>query len=421
MRHATIGALFLTFLVGLGCSSAAPGPEATSAASLSQGTLEGGTWKTLQVSQTPGTISHHGRLAFLPSGEAVAVWSEPDQNDSSIQNIWAASLDGDTWSTSPPLTTNRASQNAFASMVPVGDVAHVVWNGYPGGDNDIFHSELAGGAWSARTDLTSGFKTNGNATTDSLPSMAASPKGGLAVAYDSSPSPDSAVVEIRVLRLDPSGAPLAAPTVAIPAPVDGSGCYGPSAEFDADGHLHVVAECGPIGAEHLVWGTDASGSWVVTPLDAVGASDVQAHLTRGAGRGLELVWTAFSACSSSGNACGDVVTATIEGTNAAPARHVTSTPDVNEVSPLAVVDKAGRLLVGYSHDKDTFLTWATDPQTFAPEKNLTAGTDATWELLSALAIDPVTGAPHVLYEQVLPGTQPLNAEIMHTFWVPDAR
>ena len=115
------------------------------------------------------------------------------------------------------------------------------------------------------------------------------------------------------------------------------------------------------------------------------------------------------------------MTATIVGTKIGPARHVTSTPGASELKPLAVVDRAGRLIVGYRSNRDSYLVWSTGEGTFSTPKNLTADASGTWDHLDALALDPVTGAPHVLYTRVLPGTQPLNAEIMHTFWAPDAR
>jgi hypothetical protein len=416
----TLVVLCLSSVVGLACGRGGGAEEASEAVlPLAAADLSRGSWKTRQVSHTPGTISHDGRLAFLPNGQAVALWSEPESKDVSIQNIWAASLDAsrDAWATGPALTTNTATQHAFASVVPVGDVVHVVWNGYPAGDNDLFHVGLAGGAWSSPTDITSGSKTDRETRTDYLPSIAASPSGALAVAYNSEPV-SSRPIEIRILRLGADGRPLAKPAVAIPAP-DGGDCYGPSAELDADGHLHVVAECGAIGHERLFWGTDASGSWVVTPIDPQGATDVQAHLTRGAGRALELVWTAFTPCSA--GSCGDIMTATIEGTRVGPARNVTRTPEASEVKPLAVVDRAGRLIVGYSSRRDTYVVWSTGATTFAPPTNLTPDSEATWEYVDALALDPVTGAPHVLYTKVFPGTRPLDAEIMHAFWAPDAR
>jgi hypothetical protein len=411
--------LCLSSLLATACGAGVSDVEGSSAAlaSVAGGDLGRG-WKTLQVSETPGTIGHHGRLAFSSEGKAVAVWSEPDQKDYSIQNIWTASLDGAAWSKGPHLTTNTTTQNAFPSIVSAGDRIHVVWNGAPSGDDDLFHVALAGGVWSERTDLTSGFKPDRGDRTDYLPAIAAAPSGTLAVAYNSKPV-ERGSMEIRLLRLDAGGRPLAGPVVAIAPPDAASDCYGPTAAFDGDGHLHVVAECGPLGEEHLYWGTDASGSWVVSPIAFQGRTDVQAHLARGIGRALELVWTAFTPCSA--GACGDILAATIEGTQVGSVRHVTSTPDVNEVTPLAVVDKTGRLIVGYSSRRDAYLVWSTGASSFSAPMNLAPGSTATWEYLDALALDPVTGAPHVLYTRVFPGTQPLNAEIMHAFWTSDAR
>ncbi len=374
-------------------------------------------WRTLPVSETPGTIGHHGRIAFLSSGQAIAAWSEPDQKDYAIQNIWTASLDGGAWTKGPHLTTNTTTQHAFPSVVSVGDRLHVVWNGAPSGDNDLLHSSFADGAWSEGTDLTSAFETSGD-TTDYLPAIAASASGALAVAYNAKSLDDEqAPTEIRLLRLGADGQPLGAPSVAI-APSFGD-CYGPTAAFDGDDHLHVVAECGPIGEEHLYWGTDASGSWSVRMIDPKGLTDVQAQLARGPGRTLELVWTAMSRCSA--GACGDIFAATIEGTSIGAPRAVTNTRDASELKPLAVVDGTGRLIVGYSSNRDAFLVWSTGPSTFSSPMNLAPESPSTWEYLDALAIDPTSGAPHALFTKVLPGTQPLNAEIMHAFWAPDAR
>lgn len=365
-------------------------------------------WTTRPVSATPGTIGHHGRLAFLPGGQAIAAWSEPDAKDYSIQNIWTATLGESGWSKGPHITSKTITQHAFPALAVAGDRLHVVWNGAPEGDNDIFHVALEGRTWSSRTDLTSALEPDSDLRTDYLPALAAAPDGSLAVAYNSRPIAEGSI-DIRVLRLDAAGRPVGEPIVALSAP--GGDCYGPTAAFDAVGHLHVVAECGLLNEEHLLWGTDASGAWTTRSIPPQGAVDGQAALARGVGSTLELVWTAFTGCP--GGACGDIVAATIDGATVGAVRRVTSTPAVRETKPLAVVDGEGRLVVGFSSNDDAWITWSTGPTTFAPPMNLAPDSSATWEYVDALAVNPATGAPHVLFTKVFPGTQPLNAEIMH--------
>ncbi len=458
MKLARVGVLGLTLLPALvrgllGCSSSSPARDFTPAVDAAPPVVDAGpvdaafgdantqpgfdlangTWQTLQVSHTPGTISHDCQLAFLADGTLTAAWSEPDSVKLSIQNIWTARLlnGGAGWSNEEARTHDTATQNAYPTLASVDARLHLVWNAYPNTFNDLFHLSYENGAWSSPAlDVTAPSKPAGHQT-DYQPRIAKGPNGELAVAYMSQPADDGGgplgVSEVRVIRLNADGTPTGAPVVAVPAPASGGACYNPTVIFDAAGHLHVAADCGQLNDEDIYYATDASGSFTVTQIPGVGRDDDQPSLAKDVdGKTLYLTWAGYLPCATKSGKCGEIFFTKIDAGGPGVIGSVTETADENENTPRAVVDRYGRLIVAFVHfNKDNFadiyLTWSADKSNFAPVKNLTPGTDAQDDTgLSSFALHPLSGVPHLVYYSVLAGTNPLNSEIMHVSFVPAA-
>jgi hypothetical protein len=370
--------------------------------------LQNGTWLIENVSNTPGTISHDGALAFTASGVAWVAFSEPLATSSSDQDVFVTSKPGGAWAAAAPLTNDTAVQNAFPSLVAVGETLHLCWNGYPEGANDIYYAVNEGGGFGARTNLTMAGETAPR--DDFAPALAAGPGGALAVAYASHLDAGDTDAEIRVLRLA-GGAASGAPVTAIPSPADGQSCGEPSMAFDAEGALHLIATCGPLFDGDIVYATDRGGTWTRMPLSSPGVDDFSADLVVDGGD-VHVVWVAGD---------GDVRYTVSHGGAFAADISVTGS-EVGRLPALAV-DSGGRPLVMFQRanaedEFDVFIAWL-DGAAFAPARNVTEGTPTTTEWFPyALVLHPTTGLPHLTFVKLLPGTTPLDSEVMRAEFVP---
>jgi hypothetical protein len=431
--------LMTSLCVALGCSGSPPAAK-VDAAIQTNDTIDGpigvdygvGSWQVEQVSNTPGTISHNGTLTFLPDGTAIAGWMEADPVNVSDEDIETAIKSGSTWSGADRRTNDTNVQNSYPHLVTYAGVAHLVWGGYPGGDNDLFYAHYASSAWTARTDLTTPFETSPALRRDDrIPALAVSSSGVLAISYSSSTTNamgnPNGLFEIRVIKLDGSGTVLGPPTTVIPAGTNG--CGSSAIAFDGAGNLHVVADCGPLGAEDIYYATDESGSWtqMVVPGGA-GRDDWGAKLASDPdGTTIHLTWTAFPTCTNNMNqTCADVMYRQIHpGATFGPEIDVTATGAQDEYSPEIGVDSMGRPLIAYHHANaqnffDIYVTWSNDGQTFAPAQNITPGTDMRDDQQpQSLIFHPSTGLPHLVFYSTL-SSNPLNTEIMHAEFIPSS-
>jgi hypothetical protein len=160
-------------------------------------------------------------------------------------------------------------------------------------------------------------------------------------------------------------------------------------------------------------------------MQSAGRDDDQPSLALSTdGKTVYLVWAGYLACGT--NQCGDIFFAKVDGGVVGPEGQVTQTADEDENTPRAVIDKYNRLIVGYKHFNqanfaDVYITWSYDLSTFAKPVNLTPNTDNQDDQgPSSFALHPDTGVPHLIYYSVIPNSNPLNAEVMHAFFVPVA-
>ena len=377
------------------------------------------TWQIDDASNTPGTISHDGALAITPSGLIAVAFAEPDSVNTSDQDIFTTQTLGTTFPAATALTHDTAVQNAYPSMVADGETLHLVWNGYPGGDNDLFYSSYTG-SWSARVDLTS--PSEGNpAREDFAPDLALGPNGELAVAYLSSPN-DQSPPEVRVLGIA-NGAPAGSPETVIPAGTDG--CENPHLAFDGAGHLHVVADCGPLFSASVTYATNASGSWTSSVLaGGPNQDDTSPDIAVGPdGTTVHVVWQGNQSCGPA--TCSDIRYARSTGGAFSAPVDVTTTPNDPEGQPRLAVDACGRPVVTYPRANaanyfDVLITLSSDNgASFEAEHNITHDTDGSDEWMPySLVMHPITHFPHLTFVSIMPGTDPLDTEVMHAQFAP---
>ena len=381
-------------------------------------TCEGlGTFAFENVSRTADTISHDGDLAMSATGAAVIAFAEPLADPLSDQDIFTARRGECGWQDSAPLTSDSEVQNARPSLVVEGETFHMVWNGYPEGLNDIYYAADSGTGWSERVNLTAEHES-AMMRHAYAPSISVGPGGAIAIAYLSAPADAEGGFdgpgEVRVARLEADT--LAGPPVSvIPAAADG--CFNPRAAHDGDGNLHVLAECGPLFDQDIIWATDSGpGPWRSEPMPGTaGHSDLSVTVAVTGGV-VHAAWAAELPCGE--NTCRTLQYARLDGgTWSGPATaSQPGTPGDN--GPGLAIAPDGTIYLAFWRDNtesrsDVYLTSSADGESFAAPCNLTR-TDADNEWMpSALQLDPESGKLHLLFEEFVPGSDPLDTEIVH--------
>lgn len=389
--------------------------------------LEQGTWQIENVSNTTGTISHDGALAFTDDGTLWVAWSEPLAGDNSDQDIWTGSRGSSGW-TATPFTSDVDVQNSFARLVASGDMVYLVYNGYPGGDNDIFGAAAQPGQpFSGRFDLTSPAEASGTRS-DYRAELAIRGDGGeFAVAYLSAPldgnGDETGPSDVRVLRFAEPSSP-GTPETAIATAAD-EFCDDVGIAYDGRGDLHVVASCGPLLQGAFRHATDRSGSWVNhTILLGDTSTEYSFRIALDPdGSTLHVVFVGDADCGTA--TCSDIMyTRIIDGDVQLPV-HATSTaaPADDEKGPLLAIDAGGRVLVAFQRSNasdffDIFFTWSQDGAAWSTPRNVTNSADVDDWMLWSMAVDPLTQRPHLSYTKILAGTNPLDAEVMHAWLAP---
>jgi hypothetical protein len=191
----------------------------------------------------------------------------------------------------------------------------------------------------------------------------------------------------------------------------------PHIAFDGAGHLHVVADCGPLFNASVHYATNASGSWVDQVLSGgPGLDETSPQIAVGPdGTTLHVVW----------QGSGDIQYARSTGGAFGAPVGVTASPNDSEARPLVAVDACGRPVVAYPRSNadnyfDVFVTLSNDDgASFVAEVNVTPGTDTSDEWMAyALVMHPQTGLPHLTFTRIMSGTNPLNTEVIHAELVP---
>jgi hypothetical protein len=373
-----------------------------------------GAWEAANASNTKDTISHDGSLAITASGDVVVAFSEPDAEETFDQDIHVASDTGGGWDVSMPLTADEI-QNAYPTLVAVGETLHLTWSGRPGAEiNDVFYAANDGGGWDERVNLTAAVESDLGRHAYA-PSLAAGPGGALAIAYLSAPDEESGIgiAEVRVALVE-EGALADDPVTVIQ---DAAGCYDPRAIYDGDGNLHVFADCGEVFAEDVRWATDASGDWAEEALPGNdGHDDFGPEVALGPGGAVWVAWTASLPCE--GGTCNNILVSTQDEGGFAEPESASMAGTPGDSSPTIAVDDAGRVIVAFHRDNaesfsDVFLTSSDDGASYAAPCNLTR-TDASNEWMPwSLQVHPDTGAPHLTFVWFEKDSEPLNTEVFH--------
>src|SRR5690606_7252055 len=234
--------------------------------------------------------------------------------------------------------------------------------------------------------------------------------GALAMAYLSGADlePGIGPGEVRFVELD--GAALAGEPITI-LEAEGDGCFDVQALHDADGAVHVVATCGPALSGDIHWASNRGGAWqseVVPGGD--GHADFSPRMALGPDGAVHLVWAAARPCA--GGTCNTLQFARLgeDGWSEPVSASQAGTP--GDSIPTIAVTGDGTILIAFHRpdgqgQEDIFLTSSIDGAGFTAPCNLTRNPGAIEWNAGALQIDPVTGAPHLVWEHILPGTDPL--------------
>ncbi len=377
-----------------------------------------GTWFSEVAVDSPGTISHGAAAVFTENGTFMGTWMEPDVDASSGEDIWEFNrARGATWTTNR-LTNDGTAQAAFNSMATDGTNVHLVYNSAPTDDNDLFYSSNTGAGWSTRADITTPGET-ATARHEFMADIALAPNGDVVVAYVSaSVKIENGGInndgEVRIIRISPNGSPSAF-QLAIPNP-GGIGCGNPSVVVDSAGTIHVAADCGPLGGEEVLYAENSGGTFGTPMAFAGGASrdDIDVQLALGPdGDTVHAVWIADatdSECLYQRKRAGTAWTTAVS---------VSNSPSANDRVCTLGVDSQGRILAAWhqpnaSNQEDVMFSWSADGLAFKAAKSATPDTTTTTEWFpSVIAFEPDTGVPHLIYERIIPMTNPLNTQIMH--------
>lgn len=380
-----------------------------------------GSWVFENVSHTADTISNEGDLAIADSGAMLIAFAEPLPDPVFDQDIFTASRDRACgWSAAAPLTTDSEVQNAYPSLVVAGDTFHLVWSGYPEGLNDVYYATRpAGGAWTARVNLTAEYESAVMRHAYS-PSISIGPDGTIAIAYLSAPAADGGGFdgpsEVRVATIE--GGALAGPPVTVIAAAD-DGCFDPRAIHDGDGNLHVLAECGPLFDQDIVWATDAGpGPWRSEPLPGTAGHDDLSITVALAGGTVHAAWAADLPCGD--GTCRTLQHAVLTGATWSDPVSASQGGAPSDNAPALAIGPDDTIYLAFWRDNadsksDVYLTRSADGESFSPPCNLTRTDGENEWMPSALQLDPRGGALHMLYEQFVPGSDPLDTEIIHAY------
>lgn len=393
-------------------------------------TCEGwdGTWQAVNASNTKDTISHDGALAITASGDLVVAFSEPDSEETFDQDIHVASNTGGGWDLSDALTADEI-QNAYPSLVAIGDTLHLTWSGRPGAEiNDVYYTTNDGGGWDERVNLTAEVESALGRHAYGA-SLAAGPGGALAIAYVSAPDEESGIGlgEIRVATIQ-DGELTDEPVTVIAADVGctaddpACSCSDPRAIYDGEGGLFVFADCGKLGDLDIAFATDTGGDWVSDIMPGNdGHEDYSVEAALDADGDVHVVWTAGLPCDE--GTCNNIQVAGPgkDGFAEPVAASQTGTP--GDSSPTMAVDADGRVLVAFHRDNaesfsDVFITSAADGETFGAPCNLTRTDDNNEWMPWSLQLHPDTGLPHMTFVYFEKDSDPLNTEVFHMRLVP---
>ena len=381
-------------------------------------TCEGlGTFAFDNVSRTADSISHDADLALSASGASVVAFAEPLADPIFDQDIFTARRGECTWQGSVPLTSDSEVQNAYPSLAVEGETFHMVWSGYPEGLNDVYYSADSGAGWSQRVNLTAEHES-AMMRHAYAPSISIGPGGAIAIAYLSAPADAEggfdgpSEVRVALLEADTLAGP---PVTVIPAAADG--CFNPRAAHDGDGNLHVLAECGPVLDLDIMWATDAGpGPWRNEPLPGTAGHDDLSVTVAVTGGTVHAAWAADLPCGE--ETCRTLQYSRLAGGNWSGPTTGSQPGTPGDFEPSLAIASDGTIYMAFWRDNaegksDVYLTWSADGETFAAPCNLTR-TDGDNEWMpSALQLDPASGKPHLLYEQFVPGSDPLDTEIIH--------
>jgi hypothetical protein len=380
-----------------------------------------GTWRFENASKTRNTISHGGDLHIAPGGELFVAFSEPDEDMIFDQDILVTSRPECEWGAPSPMTEDTEVQNAYPSIVGEGDTLHMVWSGYPEGNNHVYYSANSGSGWSERVNLTGEDEIDRHAYS---PALSIGPGGEIAIAYLSAPvDPDTggfdgpSEVKVALLEADTLAGP---PVTVIPA--TGDGCFDPRAIHDAEGNLHVLAECGAVLDLDIIWATDAGGDWADEPMPMTADHADMSISLAFAGGTVHAAWGADLPCTA--GTCRNILYTQLDGAEWTAPVIASQEATPGDFSPSLAVNDAGHVFIAFHRDNvdsksDVYITSSIDGIEFAAPCNLTR-TDAENEWMpSSLQFHPDTGALHLLFETFVPDSDPLDTEITHAFLVAD--
>lgn len=353
-------------------------------------------WRLTNVSSSAGTISHDPRIAFVGPAPVVA-FSEPDSMDFGDQAIHVATTNGLLW-TDEPIALGGGEQLAFPSLVATDGAAYLMYSGPDDdGDRHVWSTGRAGGVWSEPINLTADGETP-EARQNTRPQVVVAAAGPTAIYFSAAGVPGSIPAQTEIRVKTATGAPETAYTA------DVGFCFDLRAVTDAGGAIHAIADCGG-----FIYLTNAGGEWsaIEIPLGASGSPTVADIAVDPLG-GVHLVWAGRTACPDLGNDCSRIFYSRDLG------EPIVAVSTMVAYHPVIAADADGRPLIAFhvnaGSSSQVYVTHSNDSLAFRPPRALGDGRDREWSP-THLVFGP-NKRPHLMFERLLSGTDPLDGEII---------
>ena len=375
-------------------------------------------WEVTNASNSEGTISHDPQIAFVGPTEMMT-FSEPKPRDFGDQDIFRAVRTAAEW-TATSLTLSASEQLAFPNLVRSGNSLWYSWTGRADPEAPL-------SIWLRREPIGSPPEAELNATPDlfdpmnpedpELPfprqnyegQLVEQPNGGVMLIYQSDVRVGIAspvAYRIEALMISPTGE---FGTAEVVHAQDSGSCGSLRAAADASGRVHIVARCS--GDAPLVHIEGTSGNWQTSAVDLGDSrAPTAVDIAVDSGSRVHLVWAGSIDCD--GETCRRVFYSRSNGVPVIVA-------DDRGFMPVIGTDQHDRPLVAFHRTgdfRDVVISYSDDGRTFAPLTPLATSSDRDTSANQIRFDDD--GYPHILFERIVSGTDPLNGESMHARLAP---
>jgi hypothetical protein len=342
-------------------------------------------------------------MTLSPAGLLEVAFAMADGEE---EAVFVTSRGPQSWLDPEPVSGAIGGSSPDMVLAPDGTL-HLVWNyTQEGAENrDLFYaSRPPGDAWTAPVNLTSSFESSQQRDAR-FAFLALGPDEELVAAYMSADHPpdggDITMSEIRVIVIE-DGVVSGPPVTAIPR-LGLEGCYNRTGvEFDGDGTLHIVSQCGDTAPEDvfLYQAVRVDGVWREPDLVA---SDIASDpdLAVGPDGQVHAVWATSVPCEAGAEPCWHIHHAIARVDRFSPPALIADPDPRHPYGPAmrVAIGPDGRVLVVYGPE-GLFLVDSPDGVTFSRPCRLVREPEGHVIRPVALQFDPDRRA-HLLFSETL--------------------